>query len=261
MFIMNKFGDKSIKELDFYVYALVDPRNRKIFYIGKGSGNRVFQHCETALQDDKESLKLNLIRDIIASGAKVEHYILRHKLSEKEALQIESVLIDFLTYQKFNTEQVLTNIVSGHHQWDEGIKTVDEISAIYDCEKIKVNLNEHLLLVSLNKSFDEAKAHGVYQQSNIYDKTRQYWAISKYRAAQVDYVLGIYHGIVRSVLKVDSYEWTIYNKEKKTRFKKERCCFHGSLITDSPYLNKDVSDYPFGRRGAIRYISIKDHNY
>ena len=29
---------------------------------------------------------------------------------------------------------------------------------------------------------------------------------------------------------------------------------HGTLIADSPYLNKDVSDYPFGSGGAIRYI-------
>ncbi len=116
----------------------------------KGCGNRVFNHSKAALHENDESLKLNLIRDIISSGAEVEHFILRHKLTKEEALKIESVLIDFLTYPKFNTEQVLTNIVSGHHQWDEGIKTVDEISSIYDCEKIKVNPSERLLLVSLN---------------------------------------------------------------------------------------------------------------
>ena len=226
---MKKFGHKSIEELGFYVYSLVDPRNRKIFYIGKGSGNRVFQHCEAAILEDEESLKLNLIRDIMASGAKVEYYILRHKLSEKEALQIESVLIDFLTYPKFNTEHVLTNIVSGHHQWDEGIKTAEEISVIYDCEKIKVRPYDNLMLVSLNRSFDDAKAQGVYRR------------------------------IVRSVLKVNNYEWTLFDEDKKIYFNKERCCFHGALVTNSPYLNKDVSDYPFGSGGAIRYISIVDN--
>ncbi len=251
---MNRFSNKSIEELGFYVYSLVDSRNNKIFYIGKGCGNRVFKHCEAALQDSDESLKLNLIREIIASGAKVDHYILRHKLTKNEALQIESVLIDFLTYPKFNTERVLTNIVSGHHQWDEGIKTVDEISAIYDCEKIKVNPNDRLLLVSLNKSFDDAKAYGVYRRTDIYEKTRKYWGISKSRASQIDYVLGIYKGIVRSVLKVEGHEWTSYNTESNEPFKKERCCFYGILIEDSSYLNKDVSDYPFGSGGAFRYI-------
>lgn len=32
---MNKFSNKSIEELGFYVYSLVDPRDGKIFYIGK----------------------------------------------------------------------------------------------------------------------------------------------------------------------------------------------------------------------------------
>ena len=73
---MNKFSNKSIEELGFYVYSLVDPRDGKIFYIGKGCGNRVFQHCEAALQGDEVSLKLNLIREIISLGLQVEHYIL-----------------------------------------------------------------------------------------------------------------------------------------------------------------------------------------
>lgn len=251
---MNRFSNKVIEELDSYVYALIDPRDNKIFYIGKGRGNRVFQHCEAALQENEDSLKLNLIRDIIASGAKVEHYILRHKLSEREAFQIESVLIDFLTYPKFNTERVLTNIVSGHHQWDEGIKTVDEISAIYDCDKIRINPNEQLLLVSLNKSFDDAKAQGVYRRTDMYEKVRKYWSIAKSRASEIGYVLGVYHGIVRAVLKVEGYDWTLYDEESKKHFKKERCRFYGTLVTDSPYLNMDVSDYPFGRGGAFRYI-------
>lgn len=251
---MNKFSDKTIEELGYYVYSLTDLRNNKIFYIGKGCGNRVFHHCKAALQENEESLKLNLIRDIISSGAEVEHYILRHKLTEEEAFQIESVLIDFLTYPKFNTEQVLTNIESGHHQWDEGIKTVDEISSIYDCEKINVNPNERLLLVSLNRTFDDAKVHGIYRRTDIYEKTRKYWAIAKSRASQIDYVLGVYHGIVRAVLKVEGYEWTFYDAECKVYFNKERCCFYGVLIADSPYINKDVNDYPFGSRGAIRYV-------
>ena len=32
---MNKFSDKTIEELGYYVYSLTDPRNNKIFYIGK----------------------------------------------------------------------------------------------------------------------------------------------------------------------------------------------------------------------------------
>lgn len=38
---MNSFSEKSLLSLgDYYVYGLIDPRNKQIFYIGKGTGNR-----------------------------------------------------------------------------------------------------------------------------------------------------------------------------------------------------------------------------
>ena len=53
---------QSVKEaLGYYVYALVDPRDRKIFYIGKGKGNRIFQHAEAALVENTSDLKLDTI--------------------------------------------------------------------------------------------------------------------------------------------------------------------------------------------------------
>ncbi len=245
---------QSVKDaLNYYVYALVNPIDHMIFYIGKGKGDRVFQHAEDALDENSQSLKLDTIRMIHAQGNKVEYYILRHNLTEEEAFLLESTLIDMLTYSKFNHENQLTNIVSGHHQWDEGIKSINEINVLYDCSNIKININDKLLLVSLNRSFNHAKAKGVYRRIDIYESTRKYWAIGADRAQEVDYVLGVYKGIVRCVIKVESYKW-VSQAEDGTVFKKPRCCFEGKILTDSPYLNKDVSDYPFGSGGAIRYI-------
>lgn len=169
---MRQFSNKVIEELGYYVYALIDPRDHKIFYIGKGYGNRVFQHCLAAIQEDDETLKLNTIRAILNSGLEVGHYILRHKLSEEEALQMESLLIDVLTYSAFNTEHVLANIKCGYHQWNEGIKTVEEIGIIYECEKINIDSNDkgHILLVCLNRSYDSAKAKIGYKRVDIYQK-------------------------------------------------------------------------------------------
>lgn len=172
---MRQFGKKVIENLGYYVYALIDPRDNKIFYIGKGCKNRVFQHCLAAIQEDDETLKLDTIRAILNSGLEVGHYILRHRLSEELALQMESLLIDVLTYSAFNTEHVLSNIKGGYHQWNEGIKTVEEIEIIYECEKININSNDkgHILIVSLNKSYDSAKAKIGYQRVDIYQKTRK----------------------------------------------------------------------------------------
>ena len=62
----------------YYVYRLVDPRNLQTFYIGKGCGDRVFQHAngvvkKIALGLDEEiiSLKEKLIKEIISAGKKV----------------------------------------------------------------------------------------------------------------------------------------------------------------------------------------------
>ena len=129
---------------------------------------------------------------------------------------------------------------------------MDNIDAV--CGKIDVNPNDYLLLVSLNKSFDDEKASRIYKRTDIYEKTRKYWAVAEKRAQKVNYILGVYRGVVRSVIKVDGYEWTEWDEDANVCFNRKRCCFHGTLQYDSPYLNKSVSDYPFGSGGAIRYI-------
>ena len=264
-----KFSHTVKEALGNYVYALVDPRNSKIFYIGKGKENMVFQHAKGALDDILEdalsenapNLKLDTIRSIISEGKKVAYYIIRHNLEEKEAYLVESTLIDVLTYSPFNHDNQLTNLIAGHHQWDEGIKTIEEINVLYDCEKIEVKKGDNIevkkgdniLLVNLNRSYNQTKAKGVYKRNNIYESTRKYWKICREKAKHIDYVLGVYKGVVRCVIKVDNHLF-VTQADDGTLFSKPRCCFEGENCLDSPYMNKDVSDYPFGSGGAIRYI-------
>ncbi len=247
------FKQSVTEALKCYVYALIDPRDNRIFYIGKGTGNRVYQHAQAAITEDSQSLKLSTIREIQNLGLTVRHYIIRHNLTEHEAYLVESTIIDLLTYPAFNKENILTNIVSGHHQWDEGIKTDEEINILYDCPKIEPIPGDKLLLVSLNKSYNQSKASGVYRRANDYESARKYWAISPDKADKIDYILGIYRGIVRIVIDVkNNYPCEV--AEDGTVFKKPRFAFVGDVVQDSPYLNKDVTDYPFGSGGAVTYI-------
>ena len=239
------------------MYCLVDPRDKKIFYIGKGVGNRVFAHaCDALEYEDVSTEKLEKIREIIKSGHEVEHYILRHKLTEEDALTVESVLIDFLTYQEFNTESLLTNIVAGHHQWNEGIKTVDQIMQIYDCKPLLLKPGHKLLMVNLNRTYMKKSEDGMRVNSDLYEITRKYWKVSKYNADQTDYLLGVYKGVVRCVLKPTT-KWLPFKHREKDGRITIRYYVKG-VIDDKEgndlYLNKDVTAYPFPSGGAIRYI-------
>lgn len=127
------FSQEVTDKLQYYVYCLVNPADDKIFYIGKGKGDRVFAHAKCAVKEEtEETLKYNTIRDILNKGQQVEYFIIRHGLTEDNAILVESVLIDLLTYDGFNTKSVLTNIQKGHGQTEFGIMSVEEINDKYD---------------------------------------------------------------------------------------------------------------------------------
>src|SRR5207302_11488149 len=91
------FSPEVIEKLQHYVYRLIDPRNGETFYVGKGVGNRVFEHArgERGLSEDAElSEKLTRIRRIRRDGFEVAHVIHRHGLGQETAFEVEAALID-----------------------------------------------------------------------------------------------------------------------------------------------------------------------
>src|SRR5690554_3327341 len=126
------FDQLTSEKLGYYVYALINPNDNRPFYIGKGIGNRVFNHQNCAIKDDYSNLKLDTIREIIESGKKVEHIIIRHGLTEKEAFEVEASLIDFGNKFGFG----FSNIVLGHHSNEKGLMTADEIVRIHNAQPL-----------------------------------------------------------------------------------------------------------------------------
>ncbi len=94
------FDVKTIEHLKYYVYLLIDPVTDEPFYVGKGIGNRVFNHVEDSLKSSENTDKFDVIRRIHSQGHKVKHLIVRHGLNEKTAFEIESTLID--TFKLFH---------------------------------------------------------------------------------------------------------------------------------------------------------------
>ena len=130
--------------LGHYVYALVDPRNKEIFYVGKGQHESVFELEDNAVKAQKSGMTNGLkpqesrILEILAQGLDVDYYILRHGLFDADryeaadvALTVESVVNDLLTCGLVQGHK-LGNIASGHDQSCKGIMHVKEVIALYD---------------------------------------------------------------------------------------------------------------------------------
>lgn len=77
-----------------YVYALIDPRDGAVFYIGKGTGRRMYQHE----QDVRRGAGINAakcarITEIHAAGFGVQHQILSEHATEEQAYASERIAI------------------------------------------------------------------------------------------------------------------------------------------------------------------------
>ena len=84
--MIKEFSHKTIEALGYYVYVYSDPDTRRPFYVGKGKGNRVFNHMD----DQSENEKVRKINDIKARGKEPNIEILAHGLDEKTAFNLDS---------------------------------------------------------------------------------------------------------------------------------------------------------------------------
>ena len=187
---MDRFSEKSLLSLgDYYVYGLIDPRSKQIFYIGKGTKNRVFEHEKESLgSPDSEKLKLKTIADIKNAGLEVEKIIINSNLTEEEAF------------------------VAGHHSAEA--LSVDEYERINGAAPLEEkDIRHKILVIKINRLYQRGMDEKV-----LYDAVRGVWRVSKEKVRTVEYVFGVYNSLIVAVYKPS--EWFVC-KEAKDRLPRQ----------------------------------------
>lgn len=248
------FDEKTCLELKYYVYILLNPKDNKPFYVGKGINNRVFNHLDCALTDISNSnAKYDRIREIIQQGEAVKYVIVRHGLTESEAFQIEATLIDTLTYCGL----ILSNITGGHNSIEKGLMTSEEIIRLYNAQPLN-EIGADCVLININKTYKRGNG-----TNPIYQATKETWLISEWKLPQIKYVLSEYRGLIVEVFEVKNWypkqrgKNKTIDKEKNIRIQIEVTGygFNGVVASEEIrklYINKSVAHIK--KRGAAQVI-------
>jgi hypothetical protein len=239
----TKLSPSVIKELGYYVYLYINPIDDSIFYVGKGKGNRVFDH----LKDDSENEKTNAIREIRANGQEPKIEILAHGLpSEEAAYRIEAAVIDVIGIKN------LTNSVRGWKSGYYGRMEIEQLASLYEREKVIIT--EPAILIRANQLY----RYGM-SDVELYDITRGIWRVGIERE-KAKYAFSVYEGVVREVYKIE--HWFPAGSTFSTRNPSGlddpgRWEFVGKLAESKirdKYLYKSIEEY-FKSRNPITYVN------
>lgn len=236
------FAPGVVERLGYYVYLLIDPRDGKVFYVGKGTGNRCFAHLAEARKTQADTVgeyaKLRHIRNIEATKEPVRIDILRHGLTEDEAYRVESTAIDALGFERLDNRDL------GHHATR---MSIDQINGQYGSSPVIIDPIRRVVLIRINRQF----SYGM-TACELYEVTRQWWKIGPRRRDSgsgwaPQWAMAVYASVVRAVYRIEG--WSPDPKGSG------RWAFEGTRDPDMEafYLYGDVTGY---LRGAnARYAS------
>ncbi len=157
------FSRTAREALGHYVYALVDPRDGTIFYVGKANANnRAFDHLHAASSEHAMSKRIFEIRE---DGMEPQIDILRYGLSTEDVcFEVEAAIIDALGLEN------LTNAVRGHGV-DRGRQTAEGVERLHGSKPVNVeDLTESLMLFFISRTYSPTLS-----EQQLYDATRQFW--------------------------------------------------------------------------------------
>lgn len=177
------------RHLGYYVYLYVDPRDERVFYVGKGQGERILSHLDLR----GESRKAQVLQEIEAAGLEPRLEVLAHALADEEtAFRIEAAVIDL-----FGLDD-LTNLCRGWRSIQLGRLPLAELMTYYAA--VPVEVEDPALLIRVNRLY----RHNM-SASDLYEATRGVWRLSKRREG-ARYALAVFEGVVREVYVIDAWQ-------------------------------------------------------
>ena len=209
-----KFDYLQNDELGSYVYALRDPRDNEIFYIGKAGGRessgntRVLDHYNEANDcarnsSPPKSKHVARILEILKAGQSFDWFVIRRGLrDEEEALNVEAAIIDLL---RFSSPGSLLNEQSGHGRDKKGLLRQEEVYLLAAKYIDLVNVPPSLIgspifLFNIEK--------GLKELGDPFEATRKAWILGQKFvnvAAGSQIAVGHVKGISRGAWKIDSW--------------------------------------------------------
>lgn len=181
-------------KLRYYVYAYVDPRDSKIFYVGKGCHGRALAH----LDQEGDSAKIHRIAEIKSEHKQPRIDIIAHGItSEKIALRIEAAIIDALWPGKTLAYEQPGNKIRGQ-TFGLGRQTLSELEFQYAAKPIK-QITEPVMLIRINKLYSP----GMTAEA-LYEATRGIWTCGT-RREKARYGFAVFQGVVRQVYEIQAW--------------------------------------------------------
>ena len=248
---ITEFPSNIIQELNYYVYIYSDPDTLKPFYIGKGKGNRCFNH----LFQEGDTEKIKKIQELKEQGKNPIIEILIWGVDEETALKVEAAAIDLIGIEN------LTNLQKGHHSAMYGRIDVDVLYNRFNRDELnREDITENVMFIKVNGY------HYGMTDFQLYDQTRRSWKVNEDRVKRVEYAFAIYEGLVLEVYKIAGWfpAHTTYNSILVSEdviirdIEGKRFEFVGQVADDSirkKYVGKSVTSfYKKGEQNPIKYI-------
>lgn len=214
---------KVCEALGDYVYALEDPRFARVFYVGRGTNDRVLHHLRDALGTDEPGAKLETIRDILRSGDTPKAWILRRRIGHRPgAAEIEAVVIDVLS----RWHARLANRVRGAGS-EDGIRSLEGIIA--DHAATPLETARPAIVVNIGRTWFEG-----ISGAELWDAARKWWLCRpEERRRQPRLLLAEAGNIVRGAWSVElpprrqMVTWEDFDERRQT--------FSGTKLSFTPF--------------------------